>query len=178
MTVESSGTKGVADITLVAVGDCVITRRLSTHAEENFLKLIEMIREADVAYGNMEGTLHDNKGFPAPKGGDMNLVSEPLMAEELKWAGFDIMGMANNHSMDYMFEGLFETRKHLRHAGIVVAGAGRNLEEASAPGYFDSRNGRVALVNCAAVPYGAPEWAPASYTRGDVVGGPGKKPFS
>ena len=164
-------------ISIVGVGDCIISRRLSNHTEEPFLKLIELIRNADLAYGNMEGTLHDKKGYPAPKGGDLNLMAESFLADELKWAGFDIMGMANNHSMDYMFEGLFETQANLDRVGIVYAGTGKNLEEAASPAYFDSGNGRIALINCAAIPYGAPEWALASATRGDVAGRPGVNPL-
>lgn len=164
-------------ITLTAVGDCVISRRLSAHQEEKFLELIELIRKADVAYGNLEGTLHDKKGYPAPKGGDMNIMAEPFMADELEWAGFDIMGMANNHSMDYMYEGLFATQATLDRVGIIHAGTGKNLEEAAAPAYFDSKNGRIALINCASTPYGAPDWALASATRGDVIGRPGINPL-
>jgi poly-gamma-glutamate synthesis protein (capsule biosynthesis protein) len=161
-------------ITVAAVGDCIITRRLSPYTEERFLKLMELLRKADVAYANMEGTVHDKKGYPAPKGGDMNLISEPFIADELAWAGFDMMGMANNHAMDYLAEGLLATQANLDRVGIMHAGTGRNLEEASAPAYFDSKNGRIALINFAR---SAPDWSLASSTRGDVIGRPGLNPL-
>ncbi len=161
-------------VTIAAVGDCNLSRRLSPHTEESYLKLMELIRKADVAYGNMEGTIHDKKGYPAPKGGDMNLLFPPFIADELKWAGFDMLGMANNHSMDYLIEGLFATQKNLKRAGIIYAGAGRNLEEASAPAYFDSKNGRIALINCAST---FPSWFMASAARGDMIGRPGINPI-
>ena len=161
-------------VTIAGVGDCIITRRISLHSEEPYQKLIELIRKADVAYGNMEGTVHDKQGYPAPKGTDMNLIFESYVADELKWLGLDLMGMANNHSMDYSFEGMLATQANLDRVGIVHAGTGKNLEEASSPAYFDSRNGRIALINCAS---SFPSWFLASATRGDVVGRPGLNPL-
>lgn len=161
-------------ITIAAVGDCIITRRLSPHTEERFLKLMELLRKADVTYANMEGTIYDKKGYPAPKGGDMNLISEPFIADELAWAGIDIMGMANNHALDYFAEGLLATEANLERVRIAHAGTGRNLEEASAPAYFDSKNGRIALINCART---FPAFFLASSTRGDVIGRPGLNPL-
>ena len=161
-------------VTIAAVGDCSFYRRLTPQTEESFLKLLELIRKADVAYGNMEGTIHDKKGYPAPKDGGVYLMFEPFIADELKWAGFDIMGLANNHSMDYLIEGLLATQKNLERTGMVYAGSGRNLEEASAPAYFDSKNRRIALVNCTST---FPSWSLASATRGDMIGRPGINPL-
>lgn len=169
--------KGVSEerrISVVAVGDCVINRPLSLYSEERYLKLIELLREADVAYGNMEGTIHDNKGYPAYKSWDVNLVAKPFIADELKWAGFDLMGMANNHTLDYLIEGMLATQKNLDRVGIVHAGTGRNLEEASAPAYFESKKGRMTLINCAS---SFPSYFLASATRGDMQGRPGLNPL-
>jgi len=161
-------------ISIAAVGDCIITRPLSPYAEENYLKLIELLRKADVAYGNMEGTIHDNKGYPAYKGWDVNLDYPPYIADELKWAGFDMMSMANNHALDFLIEGLLETQKHLDRVGIIHAGTGKNLEEASAPAYFESKNGRIALISCAS---SFPSYFLASSSRGDMTGRPGLNPL-
>ena len=159
---------------IVAVGDCIINRPLSLYSEEKYLKLIELLRKADVAYGNMEGTIHENKGYPGYKSWDVNLIAEPFIADELKWAGFDLMGMANNHTLDYLIEGMLDTQKNLDRVGIVHAGTGRNLEEASAPAYFESKRGRIALVNCAS---SFPSYFMASATRGDMKGRPGLNPL-
>lgn len=161
-------------ISVVAVGDCIINRPLSLYSEENYLKLIDLLRKADIAYGNMEGTIHENKGSPGYKSWDVNLIAEPFIADELKWAGFDLMGMANNHTLDYLIEGMLATQKNLDRVGIVHAGTGRNLEEASAPAYFESKRGRIALVNCAS---SFPSYFMASATRGDMEGRPGLNPL-
>lgn len=161
-------------ISIAAVGDCSFCRRISSYTEKKFLDLIKLIREADVAYGNMEGTIHDKMSYPAPKESGVFLKFKPFIADELEWAGFDIMGLANNHSMDYMSEGLFETQKNLDGAGIIPAGAGRDLKEANAPVYFDAKNARIALINCAST---FPSCAMASETQGEMIGRPGVNPL-
>ena len=87
------------DFTIAATGDSIITRRLSIHDEERFLSLVKIIRDADVAFTNLEISLHDYKGYPVADSGT-HVIAEPLMAEELKWMGFDILSRANNHSID------------------------------------------------------------------------------
>ena len=47
-------------------------------------------------------------------------------------AGFDLVSLANNHTMDYREEGLLDTMKYLREYGIDFVGAGKNSEEAYA----------------------------------------------
>jgi poly-gamma-glutamate capsule biosynthesis protein CapA/YwtB (metallophosphatase superfamily) len=59
------------------------------------------------------------------------------------------MGTANNHTMDFGAEGLASTMASLDRAGIVHAGAGRDLVEAARPAFLETATGRVALVNCA-----------------------------
>ena len=58
------------------------------------------------------GVIRNGKGFPTatqatPAHTYMN--SPVFVADELKWAGFDMVNHANNHAMDYSFEGLHES---------------------------------------------------------------------
>jgi poly-gamma-glutamate synthesis protein (capsule biosynthesis protein) len=48
--------------------------------------------------------------------------------------------------MDYAHEGLLKTIENVDKTGIVHAGVGRNLHEASEPAYLETKNGRVALI--------------------------------
>jgi poly-gamma-glutamate synthesis protein (capsule biosynthesis protein) len=64
--------------------------------------------------------------------------------------GFNVLSLANNHSMDYGLEGLKET---LKHAGklkaerrAVAAGLGMNREEASRPVRVDVRGAEIAFA--------------------------------
>jgi poly-gamma-glutamate synthesis protein (capsule biosynthesis protein) len=72
-------------------------------------------------------------------------------------AAIDACSLSNNHVMDYGIAGLDETIDTLSAARIVVAGAGRDLEEARAPRRIA---GRIVLVSIGDVSSGVPEeWA-------------------
>ena len=136
-------------ISLAAVGDCLIFNKVSIYKDPGFLKLVDILRGADCAYGNCETTFLKPEGiFPAYKALDPNVFCYPWGADEIKWLGIDLMSLANNHIMDFDYNGLFATLKHLDRAGIVHAGAGKDLHHASRPGYFETERGPVALVSC------------------------------
>jgi poly-gamma-glutamate capsule biosynthesis protein CapA/YwtB (metallophosphatase superfamily) len=140
--------------TLVAVGDCIISRPLLQYAEhdEGFLKVIEILKRADVTYGNMETTILDMRhfsGYPYPGPEDVSLVAAPEVAKDLSQMGFDLVSRANNHALDWGVEGMRETSHWLEGAGIGYAGAGENLGLAQAAGYFEGGKARVALVSMA-----------------------------
>ena len=42
------------DLTVVASGDTMITRRLSVFREPSFVSLVDLFRQADVGYTNLE----------------------------------------------------------------------------------------------------------------------------
>ena len=48
-----------ADFTLAITGDSILNRRLSVHNEDRFLSLVKILRDADVAYTNLEMLIHD-----------------------------------------------------------------------------------------------------------------------
>ena len=136
-------------MTVAAVGDCVVARRISKSRDEAFLALARLLREADCTWGNCETVFVDPRdAYPVNKQGDTHLVCEPWGAEELAWMGIDCLGTANNHIMDWGPAGLFSTLESLERAGLSHAGTGRDLAEAAQPGYHDGPAGRVAQVNC------------------------------
>ena len=165
------------DLTIAITGDAIINRRISLHTEERFISLIKIIREADVAYTHLETLIHDYEGpeiYPAAEAGWTWMRSPRLAADELKWAGFDIVSLASNHTLDYSYGGLYSTWKALDKVGLVHAGTGRNLGEAREPAYLETGNGRVALVSMCSSFTG---WARAGKVRPDVGGRPGLNPL-
>jgi poly-gamma-glutamate capsule biosynthesis protein CapA/YwtB (metallophosphatase superfamily) len=161
-------------MTLAATGDCILTRRVSELKEPRFLALVDLVRGADCAYGNCEMVLADpTNGYPMAEGAALSVVSDPKMAGELAWFGFDVMGTANNHSLDYGQPGIVSTRARLAEAGIGAAGTGLSLQEAAAPAYVETPGGRVALVNCASTIH---PYAVAAPSRPDFKGIPGLNP--
>ncbi len=137
--------------------------------------MIELIRKADVAFTNLEMLLHnyEDNTYPSESPGGTYTRADPIMTEELNWMGFDIVSTANNHSLDYMYGGLFKTIEHLNTAKIVHAGTGKNLAEARQPAYLDTSKGRVALIAASS------SFAPfdrAGAARKDIQGRPGLNP--
>lgn len=62
-----------------------------------------------------------------------------------------VLSLANNHTMDYGPDGLFDTLEALDSAGLAYAGAGRDIDHARAP-YYRSLEGIQTAVICAADP--------------------------
>jgi poly-gamma-glutamate capsule biosynthesis protein CapA/YwtB (metallophosphatase superfamily) len=136
--------------TLALVGDMIIARPLSTSAPvAGFDRLLSVIRHSDAAFGNLETSLIDMRHFtgaPYPFDGDWANIGAPAVAADLRNMGFDLVGRANNHAMDWGLEGMRETASYLEKAGVVYAGSGDTAAQARAPAYYESPKGRVALV--------------------------------
>ena len=162
-------------MTLAAVGDCLLTRRISGVRDPDFLALVEILRGADCTWGNCELVVADaRRVYPMPKGADPHSIAPPWVADELAWAGIDLVGVANNHSLDFGYDGLAMTLDNLDRAGIPYAGAGPDLAQAARPSYYDSPAGRIGQVNCASsfAPYFA-----ASPAHPYLRGRPGLNPL-
>ncbi len=162
-------------MTFALTGDAILTRRLSPFNEPEYLRMMEVIRTADLAFTNLEMLFYDySDGSPAAHSGGTWMAAEPMLAGELVWAGFDIVSRANNHTMDYSAGGLRSTTKALDGVNLVHAGAGENLAKARAPAYLETAGGRVALISVASTFSDEDRAGPQ---RGDLRGRPGLSPL-
>ena len=161
------------NLTLVASGDTMITRRMSVFREDGFVRLRKMFREADVGFTNLEMLMHDYEHSPGQAGGTFT-ASDPKNLGELEWLGVNLVSCANNHSYDYGEGGVLTNLEHLRRSELVHAGTGRNLSEARAPAYLDTANGRVALISASST---FSEAGRALDQRPDINGRPGLNPL-
>ena len=73
-------------------------------------------------------------------------MASPLCLYDLKNYGFNILNIANNHTLDYSHNGLEATIRNLKKADITFCGAGMNLSEAMHPKYVECEEGRVAFL--------------------------------
>lgn len=88
-----------------------------------FKDVRSVLRNADVAVGNLEGTLCDTGTTKKRKAAYNYAFRTPLrFAPRLSEAGFDFLSMANNHSLDFGWPGVLSTEQALRHEGILYAG--------------------------------------------------------
>ncbi|MBI4541154.1 MAG: CapA family protein [Gemmatimonadetes bacterium] len=163
-------------LSVAAVGDALIRSRIAQYddpGDPGFQRMVKVIRDADVAFVNLEGSVlrfSEFKGWPAAEHGGYWQVSPPEVAEDLKAIGFDLFNTANNHTADWGVEGVRMTHETLDRLGLIHAGSGMNLGEASRPGYLDTLEGRVALIGLATT------FSPSSRAgaaRGEVMGRPG-----
>ncbi|WP_298999886.1 CapA family protein [uncultured Tenacibaculum sp.] len=67
----------------------------------------------------------------------------------LKFAGFDMLTLANNHIQDYSSNGVLDTIKFAKAEGFNYVGAGSDKNEASKPFITEIKNVRVGFVNIA-----------------------------
>ena len=112
---------------------------------------------------NLETAVTRSEDF-APKG--INYRMSPENADCLTAAALDCCVLANNHVLDWGRQGLLDTLTTLKRLQIKSAGAGRHLDEASAPAaLLIAGKGRVLVFSFAAVTSGTPRsWAA---TRGE-----------
>jgi gamma-polyglutamate biosynthesis protein CapA len=109
-----------------------------------FVYVGDLLRAADVTFGNLEGPL-TRRGSAQSKQYVFRSPPE-LVAPALARAGFDVVSLANNHTLDYGVEGLHDTIQGLERAGIRYAGAGDNLAAARKPAMLNANGTRVALL--------------------------------
>src|ERR1043166_952444 len=156
-------------------GDIMPSRRLAVFREPEFLALREILQGADACFANLERmVIRYGEGAPAIRTGT-HMVTEPALLEDLKWFGFNLLCCANSHSLNFGESGLLLQNHYLDRAGIVHAGTGENLRQASSPAYLDTPNGRIALI--AATSHLPSEQNRAANQRVDFAGKPGVNPL-
>ncbi len=155
-------------------GDTLITRRLKPYGEPAFNDMLSIFRNADISFTNLEGLLTNYEGYPAAASGGTYVVADPVIADDLKWAGFNLFARANNHSMDWSFGGLLTTSAHLDARDMIHAGVGPNMAVARSAGYLDTGAGRAAVLSASST---FPSGAHAGEQRPDMPGRPGLNPL-
>lgn len=138
-------------ITIAAVGDMILgsTPELPDHPER-YLNAVRAELDADITFGNLEGTLTDGTDSKCSPGefACFAFRNPPGYGRHYRDAGFDVLNTANNHGHDFGAEGAADTREALRRFGIVHAG----LPNRTA--FFVANGLRVAFLGYAPYPRG------------------------
>jgi poly-gamma-glutamate capsule biosynthesis protein CapA/YwtB (metallophosphatase superfamily) len=106
--------------------------------------LTPLMANADAVVVNLEGPVTASTEPFSKKKYSYN--ADPKTAQALADAGVTLAGLANNHSMDRGPQGLLDTQRHLRLAGVEFFGAGRTRSEALRPGVIETPHGRVGII--------------------------------
>lgn len=111
--------------TLLFVGDIMLDRGVEYLMKKNsFLYPFEKMREfssgIDIVFGNLEGPIVKNpKTFPA---GSLMFAFHPDTIKGLLFGNFNVLSLANNHTLNMGKEGLAETKEFLKKANIDFVG--------------------------------------------------------
>jgi nucleotide-binding universal stress UspA family protein len=164
------------EITLALVGDAIITRKMSVFDEPDFMAMVDVLRDATVSIANLEMLFHEYGPdiIPSSTSGGAYMTADPGLANDLKWMGFDMLALANNHSFDWGIGGIQSTRRAVDAAGLEGAGTGENLARARAASYLQSKGGRVALISLSS---SFSDQSRAGPQRKDIRGRPGLNPL-
>ncbi len=103
----------------------------------------KLFRDADLALVNHEGPAPDNFTYH-PTG--LTFSFDPALEAGLRWAGVDVVSLANNHIRNAGSLGVLQTIAHVRAAGLKPVGAGSNSNAANAPAWSTIDGIRVAIL--------------------------------
>ena len=118
---DRSTTTASNRITVAFAGDIAL---LGSPPSSLFAHVRGQLRRADVAIGNLEGTLSSGGGSKCKAGstGCYAFQAPPRSAALLRGAGFDDLNVANNHAFDYGASGQQQTLRALAHYRLRWSG--------------------------------------------------------
>ncbi|HIJ86122.1 MAG TPA: CapA family protein [Desulfuromonadales bacterium] len=157
-------------LTYILMLATLLCQPLQLHAEEIIINAV-----GDIMLAGKWAPLLRQKGYDHPfngvrkelAAGDINLANlespiatggkeysekkyrfraEPPVAKALRNAGFNLVTLANNHSMDFGAEALAETLQHLSDNGIASIGAGESLSEARKMALYSIKGKKIAFL--------------------------------
>ena len=128
------------EIEILVVGD-IMPSRDALGVGDPFRFISREVAEADLAFGNLEGVITPeilkdvclDRKEPPP---ELRLILPPESAALLQRAGFDLLGLSNNHTYDCAYEGMQETWQGLKRSGLQPVGSGAVESKAYQPVYF------------------------------------------
>jgi hypothetical protein len=147
------------EIVITAVGDVMLGSTfpdatggdLPPHDGADVLhEVTPLLQRGDVVFGNLEGPLMDSGESRKCKGkreGTCYAFRVPTRyGRHLKAAGFTVMGLANNHALDFGPEGRVSSRHALEEQGIAHSGDIGDIA------HLDAKGKRVAVISFATYP--------------------------
>ncbi len=115
--------------------------------------LIDNEINGDLNFMNVETVVTDRNDMPPDlkeQRAPFNFRTHPNGIRHLASRGFNLLSLANNHSMDYGLPGLEETLKHVGKLEderlVVAAGIGMNSEQASRPKRVAVKGSEIAFA--------------------------------
>jgi poly-gamma-glutamate capsule biosynthesis protein CapA/YwtB (metallophosphatase superfamily) len=140
-------------VTLNFVGDIMLARRYENPGGIIPTQGVEAIfaptkpflgDAADITIANLECPLTTYWEHHPTK--SIYFKGSPSNVSGLTYAGIDIVSLANNHTLDYMLQGMQETQSVLEENEIIYTGAGENTYEAYLPAFYSKSGVNFAFL--------------------------------
>lgn len=133
-------------IDLLFCGDFAPCRRFEQfaikHGDSLLGEFAGVVQSADVSFVNLECPL-TRRNVAINKSGPC-LKADPACVEVIK--GFSVVGLANNHILDFGREGLVDTVQTCEQAELPTVGAGLNISQAREPYLVESKGKSIAII--------------------------------
>ena len=133
-------------LTMTGTGDSILIQGYPQGGYPGFDAVRDFIGRGQARFGNLETNITDWDTYCSAYSGGTWMNAEPRVLPRILDYGFNFLSFANNHTMDLGPDGCLETLENVKAAGVAVAGAGKDLGEASKPVYRDFPGGRAALI--------------------------------
>jgi poly-gamma-glutamate capsule biosynthesis protein CapA/YwtB (metallophosphatase superfamily) len=134
-------------VRLLFVGDLMLGRRVAPVAESDpegmFADVERVIRNADLAFANLESPLTTR---PHTSENPYALEAAPESAALIAAAGFNVLGIANNHAGDAGPDSVLDTIEAVTDAGMATVGGGNDVDAAWEPLVIDVSGLRIAIL--------------------------------
>ena len=139
-------------IKILVAGDFCPRERVEKLIENNsfneiFGDVIKYTSQADYSIVNLEAPVVENNASPIDKCGP-NLRCTSNAVKAIKYAGFNMVTLANNHFYDFGDQGVIDTILTCEKENIDYVGGGKNIVEASRILYKDIKGLKFAFINC------------------------------
>ncbi len=139
-----------AEIIINAVGDIMLAGRWAPLLRQKgydypFAGVRKELLSSDINIANLESPIAEGgQEFSEKK---FRFRAEPPVAKAIRSAGFNLVTLANNHSMDFGGGALSETLQNLSENGIAWIGAGNDLAEARKMALYTIKGKKVAFLS-------------------------------
>lgn len=126
-----------SSVKILFVGDIMLDRNVRNLINKNgfdkfFSGVKNLVQSSDIAVANLEGPFTPYPSITADlKNKALQFTFDPALAPALADLGFDILGLANNHSMNFGKTGLEMTRRYIGGSGMFYYGDPNNKDEIS-----------------------------------------------
>jgi len=136
--------------TIIAGGDIMLSRGTRKYIDQYgsnypFSEIRDEIITHDIAIANLECPISSRgKRFSPDKG--IYFRAQPDVIEGLKYSGFNVLTLANNHILDWGMDAAADTMQFLKEEGLYFSGVGFSKEEAAKPVQFNLKGVQVGII--------------------------------